>query len=203
MQTAGKGIWRHWCAAGGLAVAFGLLGAGAASAQPERITVPSGSRIRVDYSGERPVLAARLQELFGWKGIPAAIGATAITAGVPLVFVVLADSGAWRYFWTLFGTSNQLLASLSLMGITVWLKNSGRRYWYALVPMVFVTAVTASSLVLQIHSAFFKAGVNNVERINGVVAIVLFLLAGAVAWFCVRALLQKPGVQASTRLSID
>jgi ATP-dependent helicase HrpB len=35
---------------------------------PERITVPSGSRVRVDYGGEQPVLAARLQELFGWAG---------------------------------------------------------------------------------------------------------------------------------------
>ena len=41
---------------------------------PERITVPSGSRIRVDYSGERPVLAARVQELFGWSAAPALAG---------------------------------------------------------------------------------------------------------------------------------
>ncbi|MGW2399918.1 ATP-dependent helicase HrpB [Kitasatospora sp. NPDC001664] len=37
---------------------------------PERITVPSGSRIRVDYSGDRPVLAVKLQELFGWQAAP-------------------------------------------------------------------------------------------------------------------------------------
>ncbi|MFD8482499.1 ATP-dependent helicase HrpB [Kitasatospora sp. NPDC059673] len=38
---------------------------------PERITVPSGSRIRVDYAGDRPVLAVKLQELFGWDAAPA------------------------------------------------------------------------------------------------------------------------------------
>ncbi|MFG2694492.1 ATP-dependent helicase HrpB [Kitasatospora sp. NPDC048407] len=38
---------------------------------PERITVPTGSRIRVDYSGDRPVLAVKLQELFGWDAAPA------------------------------------------------------------------------------------------------------------------------------------
>lgn len=38
---------------------------------PERVEVPSGSRIRVDYSGEgAPVLAVKLQELFGWKQGP-------------------------------------------------------------------------------------------------------------------------------------
>ncbi|RDI68184.1 ATP-dependent helicase HrpB [Nocardia pseudobrasiliensis] len=38
---------------------------------PERLEVPSGSRIRVDYSGERPVLAVRVQEVFGWSDTPA------------------------------------------------------------------------------------------------------------------------------------
>ncbi|MBO3084259.1 ATP-dependent helicase HrpB [Cellulomonas fengjieae] len=37
---------------------------------PERITVPSGSSIRVDYSGDQPVLAVRLQEVFGWRATP-------------------------------------------------------------------------------------------------------------------------------------
>ncbi|MBR7838688.1 ATP-dependent helicase HrpB, partial [Actinospica durhamensis] len=37
---------------------------------PERITVPSGSRIRVDYSADRPVLAVKVQELFGWDAAP-------------------------------------------------------------------------------------------------------------------------------------
>ncbi|MFI9200904.1 ATP-dependent helicase HrpB [Streptomyces sp. NPDC053048] len=37
---------------------------------PERIEVPSGSRIRVDYGGERPVLAVKLQEMFGLGQTP-------------------------------------------------------------------------------------------------------------------------------------
>ncbi|MCC3768448.1 ATP-dependent helicase HrpB [Streptomyces sp. UNOC14_S4] len=37
---------------------------------PERIEVPSGSRIRLDYGAERPVLAVKLQELFGWRDVP-------------------------------------------------------------------------------------------------------------------------------------
>ncbi|WP_307848797.1 ATP-dependent helicase HrpB [Microbispora oryzae] len=53
---------------------------------PERITVPSGSRIRVDYSGDQPVLAAKLQELFGWDAAPR-------VAGVPLVVHLLSPAG--------------------------------------------------------------------------------------------------------------
>ena len=37
---------------------------------PERITVPTGSRIRIDYSADHPVLAAKIQELFGWDTAP-------------------------------------------------------------------------------------------------------------------------------------
>ncbi|MGW1071783.1 ATP-dependent helicase HrpB [Streptomyces sp. NPDC002537] len=41
---------------------------------PERIEVPSGSRIRVDYGGGQPVLAVKLQELFGWRDVPRVAG---------------------------------------------------------------------------------------------------------------------------------
>ncbi|WP_329584208.1 ATP-dependent helicase HrpB [Kitasatospora sp. NBC_01250] len=55
---------------------------------PERITVPSGSRIRVDYSSERPVLAVKLQELFGWSAAPALAGGR-----VPLTIHLLSPAG--------------------------------------------------------------------------------------------------------------
>ncbi|AXI77021.1 ATP-dependent helicase HrpB [Peterkaempfera bronchialis] len=55
---------------------------------PERIEVPSGSRIRVDYSGERPVLAVKLQELFGWDAAPALAGGR-----VPLTVHLLSPAG--------------------------------------------------------------------------------------------------------------
>ncbi|MBM9461685.1 ATP-dependent helicase HrpB [Nocardioides sp. zg-536] len=37
---------------------------------PERVQVPSGSTVRIDYTGEQPVLAVRLQEVFGWRDVP-------------------------------------------------------------------------------------------------------------------------------------
>ncbi|MFF9601595.1 ATP-dependent RNA helicase [Streptomyces sp. NPDC014684] len=54
---------------------------------PERITVPSGSRIRIDYRDpERPVLAVKLQEMFGLRETPA-------VAGVPLLVHLLSPAG--------------------------------------------------------------------------------------------------------------
>ncbi|MFF3111774.1 ATP-dependent helicase HrpB [Kitasatospora sp. NPDC057904] len=55
---------------------------------PERITVPSGSKIRVDYGDERPVLAVKLQELFGWTATPALAGGR-----VPLTIHLLSPAG--------------------------------------------------------------------------------------------------------------
>ncbi|WP_275287781.1 ATP-dependent helicase HrpB [Halomonas elongata] len=37
---------------------------------PSHLEVPSGSRIRLDYRGETPVLAVKLQEVFGWQQTP-------------------------------------------------------------------------------------------------------------------------------------
>ena len=36
---------------------------------------------------------------------------------------------AWKTFWSLFGASNQLLAALTLLGVTVWLRRSRRETW--------------------------------------------------------------------------
>ncbi|UGT45503.1 ATP-dependent helicase HrpB [Nocardia yamanashiensis] len=37
---------------------------------PERLEVPSGSHIRVDYSADPPILAVKVQEIFGWREPP-------------------------------------------------------------------------------------------------------------------------------------
>jgi len=128
-----------------------------------------------------------LQEVFDWRGRVADITATALTCGVPLVFVLLAGPGAYRSFWALFGTSNQLLAALSLMGISVWLKKSGRRYWYTFVPMCFVSAVTITALLLQARSAI--TGEKWIDVVNGLVCIVLLALAGSLFYLGGKALL--------------
>ncbi|RZQ62240.1 ATP-dependent helicase HrpB [Amycolatopsis suaedae] len=54
---------------------------------PERITVPSGSRIRVDYA-DGPVLAVKLQETFGWTATPRVAGGR-----VPVVLHLLSPAG--------------------------------------------------------------------------------------------------------------
>ncbi|WP_252100421.1 ATP-dependent RNA helicase [Streptomyces malaysiensis] len=55
---------------------------------PERIEVPSGSRVRLDYGADRPVLAVKLQELFGWQEAPRIAGGR-----VPLLVHLLSPAG--------------------------------------------------------------------------------------------------------------
>jgi ATP-dependent helicase HrpB len=55
---------------------------------PERVTVPSGSSVRVDYDGDQPVLAVRIQEVFGWRATP-----TLADGRVPLLLHLLSPAG--------------------------------------------------------------------------------------------------------------
>lgn len=118
-----------------------------------------------------------LQELLDWKGKTSALVATAVSVGVPMLFILNAEPGSYKLFWTLFGTSNQLLASLTLLAVTVWLKRSGKKFWFTLVPMIFVMIITLWSLFVQAQLAFISSTSSNIVLLNGVISSVLIFLA--------------------------
>jgi carbon starvation protein len=107
-----------------------------------------------------------IEELTGWKGWFGKTVANLLTAGVPLFFVMrtMTDAAgkpvpAWKYFWTLFGASNQLMASLALLCVTVWLARTSRFRWAAWVtglPMAFMYVTTMNALVRIISGYFLK-----------------------------------------------
>jgi len=56
---------------------------------PERLKVPSGSRIKLDYTGEElPVLAVKLQEMFGLAETP-----LLVNSRVPILIHLLSPAG--------------------------------------------------------------------------------------------------------------
>jgi carbon starvation protein len=122
-----------------------------------------------------------LQELSGWSSRAGAFVTTAVTAVVPLAFLLVAGEGAYRYFWVLFGTSNQLLAALSLLAISVWLRRSGRPSLFTAVPMAFVMVITLWSLVLQVRTAAGTLAASGLRldtvMLNGLVSVLLIGLA--------------------------
>jgi carbon starvation protein len=134
-----------------------------------------------------------LQELFGRHTRATAVIATALTVTVPLVFLLAAGRGSFRLFWTLFGTSNQLLAALSLLAITVWLRRQRRPIWYTVAPMCLVMAVTITALVFQV-APLATATVGTALWINGLVSTVLLALAMTLVIYAWRAW-REPAVQ--------
>jgi carbon starvation protein len=74
-----------------------------------------------------------VQELTGLRNWAGRWLGSALTAGVPLYFLLRPSVGAdgkpippWLTFWFLFGATNQLLAALTLLGVTVWLWRTRR-----------------------------------------------------------------------------
>ncbi len=127
-----------------------------------------------------------LQELFRTRSKVSGMLTTAATVLVPLVYLLAAGKGSFRQFWALFGTSNQLLAALSLLAITVWLRRQGKPIWYVAIPMVLVMTVTVVALGWQ-GRAIFTTTIGSIAWINGVISSVLLGLAVALVVFAARA----------------
>lgn len=132
-----------------------------------------------------------VQELFGWKGRIGALVGTLLTMALPFYFITFAPPNSWSKFWTLFGASNQLLAALTLLSITVWLYQARQRIAYTLVPMVFVLAITLWALISlvigNLRMTRLRMGHVDVELVNAVAAAALVLLA---LYLVVRAILK-------------
>ena len=131
-----------------------------------------------------------LQEFLGTTSRASAVLTTLVTCGVPLLFLQVSKQGDFRLFWTLFGSSNQLLASLSLLAISVWLFRAGKKPWFTIVPMGLVLAVTVTSLLLQAR-ALYRAEVGTTLWINGLVSAILLGLAATLVTYGARVVLRR------------
>ncbi len=66
-----------------------------------------------------------------------------------LLALVRPDGGGALVLWPLFGASNQLLAGLALMVITVYLFKKGKPILYTGIPMLFVIVMTGWGMILN------------------------------------------------------
>ncbi len=138
-----------------------------------------------------------IQELTGWKNAGGRWFGTLLTAGVPAFFVTQKLTvnnkpvPAWRIFWDLFGASNQLLAALTLLGVTVWLWRTRRAIWVFFVtgiPAVFMYIMSSWALT-SLVCAKFADGVNG-DPVAWI-AVVLLVLASLMLLEGVAALLRR------------
>ena len=121
-----------------------------------------------------------LQELTGLKGRGGAVAATVLTLLPALGFLLLTPDDTYKKVWVAFGTSNQLLAGLTLLAIAVWLRAEGKATWFVVLPALFLLATTGWSLVWSISHIGDNALV-------GGISIALLVIAVVLAFDCGRA----------------
>jgi len=124
-----------------------------------------------------------------------------------LLTAALVLTGTWVYLWQMFGASNQLMAALSLLVVSVWLKSEQRNPSYALVPMIFMYVTTLAATAVTARNLYVTIAAN--PKISGLpvygawamiaVSVLLFVAALLIGWDGYKAYLRyhaTPGPRA-------
>lgn len=137
-----------------------------------------------------------LMEVLDWDGPVSMVTATLLTLAAPAYLLWTTDNPtAYLQYWTLFGASNQLLAGLTFLGVTVWLKKSGRPIWFTVPPMIFMMTITLWSLGAILLGAWRTAKAwNDAAALNGGVAVALAVLTALLLWEAAGVLRLRPAV---------
>jgi carbon starvation protein len=117
-------------------------------------------------------------------------------------------SGTWVYLWQMFGASNQLMAALSLLVVSVWLKSEKRNPTFAVVPMVFMYVTTLAATIVTARNLYVTIAANpkmSALPVAGAwamiaVSVLLFIAAILIGWDGYKAYLRHaatPGAPAA------
>jgi len=106
--------------------------------------------------------------------------------------------------WAVFGAANQLMASLALLLVTLWLMSKGKQYMWTLIPFAFMFITTIGALLYKAYEAFFInlpktadpvankiANVGEFTAAQAIIGAVALILVGAalfLAWDGLKAL---------------
>ena len=111
---------------------------------------------------------------------------------ITLFFGYLLCKGGYSNVWPLFGSANQMLAALVLIGVAVFLKATNRKHAMLYPPMLIMLAVTFTAIVLNVIGNIqkFQAGTATflVEGLQLIVAVFLIVLGIIVAITCIKKL---------------
>jgi carbon starvation protein len=104
-----------------------------------------------------------------------------------LLTILLVLTGTWVYLWQLFGAANQLMAALSLLIVTVWLREQKKNPAYALWPMLFMYITTLAATLITARNLFETIVPRGGTAAAGawamiVIAVLLFLTALLIGW---------------------
>ncbi len=100
--------------------------------------------------------------------------------------------------WGVFGAANQLMASLALLLITIWLMSKAKNYQWTFWPFVFMFVTTVAALLWSAYNAFFiklptlTAWQDIAAQITiGVLALILVALAIVLAADAIISILRR------------
>lgn len=113
---------------------------------------------------------SEMGETLGWSALNNRFVASMVAIAAIWFFAFYEVGGefAGLVLWQLFGTTNQLLAGLALLTITVYLLRRGKPLVYTLVPMVFMLATTLSAMGINLVE-FYDAGQLTLLGTGGIV----------------------------------
>ena len=119
--------------------------------------------------------------LLGNRYVASAIAVAAIWF---FAFFQVRGEFAGLVLWQLFGTTNQMLAGLALLAITVYLLRRGKPIVYTLAPMLLILVSTLSAM--SINLAGFWADGQWTLLVTGTAILVLAVWLAGEAWIAVR-----------------
>ena len=105
-----------------------------------------------------------------------------------IAYFGLSDAGV--KLWTLFGTTNQLLAGLTLLTVSLFLYKLGRNMYFTLIPMALMLLVSVGAMLMSIYSYL------NAEETPWELLWVTIVILGMAIWMVIEAILsfrQGPG----------
>lgn len=132
-----------------------------------------------------------IEELLSLRGAGGRWLATMLTLGMPLLYLLAAPGTVlvggkpqptWLIVWTIFGSSNQLLAALTLLLLSAWISDrapAGGRFIKIPAFFMLVTTVTALALQLRenVRTALSGPGLFSGPGINAFLALALISIA--------------------------
>jgi carbon starvation protein len=117
---------------------------------------------------------------------------------------LLVISGTWVYIWQLFGASNQLMASLSLLVVTVWLAASRRNPTYAAIPTVFMYVTTMAATLVTAYNLYVTVFIKQLGQPGHEIAVIgsLITIVIAIILFVAAILIGVDGIRAYQRYRV-
>ena len=118
-----------------------------------------------------------------------------------LVMAYLLCLAGYMKIWSLFGAANQLLSSLVLISLTVFLRTTGRKGWMLYVPMTFMFIVTMLALIMSSYDLAIKLGTTEFDFMTDglqlIIAGALMILAVLIIRQCSRELVLQAMIAGS------